>query len=511
MRVNETPAYPRPAWFWRFADQIERFPILGLLLAGMVYTLLLRSVFDVDIFWQLKLGDLTLDEGRIPPTEPFVLPEGRPHVPIGWLAQVIYALARRVGGWQLAQVVDTAAWLGGLAAIAFSVRSRMPRAWPAAAALWIVFLVAASQASLRPQSFALLSFGLLFALVKSDWALWKKVIFGGLILVLWSNTHPSVVSGGAYLGVLAAVGWGKFLWTRTGRPPWTSTLLMPIAVGTLFATPAGADLISVAAYNAEICLKLDIVNTGEWRGLWDTEAIRRWNAGDWDGLWNWLSGTARVWAAVLLAITFVALLIRGRRVPLEDIAAAVLFAVLMILTYRFVLFWTAVLIPVWAAILAPSRPLPAPPRRVPGYWFILSVAFALAIAVAMLTKPSVLAEYLPIKGAEAMKKEGVRGTIYSHFEWGGVLADGGYPDWKLTHDGRYYLLSESEWREHFAALDGQIPVEDLERKYRPVAFFLRPGWGDALIEKLRVNPRWREVPSDENSAVFVRTTTEPRP
>ncbi len=476
-------------------------------MAGMLATLLYRGVFDVDIFWQLRLGDLTLDQGRIPETEPFVLPEGRPHVPIGWLAQVIYAAARRLGGWQLAQVVDVFAWFGGLVAITLAVRRTTQRAWPAAVALWIAFLVAEPQSSLRPQSFALLAFGLLFALVKSDWALWKKLFYGGLILVVWQNAHPSVVTGGAYLGVVAAVGWGRFLWTRIGRPPWATTWLLPIAAGAVFATPAGADLIPAAAYNAEICLKLDILNTGEWRGIWDSESTRLWKAEDWQNLWYWQYGTARVSAAALLLVTVLALVVRGRRVAIEDLAAAAFFAAMMIVTYRFVLFWAAVLIPVWASILAPKRSLPVPPRRVTGYWLLLAVALVLAVAVPLATKPFVLAESFPFDGIETMKREHVRGTIYSHFEWGGVLADAGYPDWHLTHDGRYYLHSEAEWREHFAAFEGQVPIDDLDAKFHPAAFFLRPGWADAMIANLRTPPlklKWREIHSDDACTVFVR-------
>jgi hypothetical protein len=95
-------------------------------------------------------------------------------------------------------------------------------------------------------------------------------------------------------------------------------------------------------------------------------------------------------------------------------------------------------------------------------------------------------------------------VVYCNYFWGGILTDVGHPDWKVTHDGRYYLLPPGEWDAHGVANAGMVPVEALEERYRPDAFFLRPGFDDGLINRLRRHPRWRELYTDGSCAVFVR-------
>jgi hypothetical protein len=85
-----------------------------------------------------------------------------------------------------------------------------------------------------------------------------------------------------------------------------------------------------------------------------------------------------------------------------------------------------------------------------------------------------------------------------------VLIDTGYPEWKVTHDGRYYLQDWKDWDDHAAARAGRVPVEELEAKYRPAAFFLRPGSDDGLIGRLRRSGRWRELYADGECVAFVR-------
>src|SRR5215218_8325631 len=87
--------------------------------AGMLFVLLLRPIYDVDIFWQLRLGELSLDRGAPVPTEPFAASHlGEPLPPLGWLGQIVYALARRAGGWPAVRALDALVWVGGFWAVA---------------------------------------------------------------------------------------------------------------------------------------------------------------------------------------------------------------------------------------------------------------------------------------------------------------------------------------------------------------------------------------------------------
>jgi hypothetical protein len=187
-----------------------------------------------------------------------------------------------------------------------------------------------------------------------------------------------------------------------------------------------------------------------------------------------------------------------------DLLPAVALLVMTVLTFRFVLFFGIAVIPVIVQCLtAESDPGPVPPPRRKVRQAVAAAALLLSL-LPLRVKPLNFADNFPFAAAEALKAEGVRGPVYSTYLWGGMVTDLGYPDWHPTHDGRYYLFTRAEIAAHLAAGRGEVPLDGLERQYRPVAFFLRPGEADGLIAKLRAAPGWRQVFADDYGAVFVR-------
>jgi len=60
-------------------------------MAFMVLSPFLRTIDDFDIFTQIKLGELILDEGRLITHEPFTYTLSGAEIPaLGWLAQVVF-------------------------------------------------------------------------------------------------------------------------------------------------------------------------------------------------------------------------------------------------------------------------------------------------------------------------------------------------------------------------------------------------------------------------------------
>src|SRR4051794_4042888 len=92
--VGERAGLPRPS-------------VLPLAASLALFIVLLRPVYDVDIFWQLNLAELILaTRGRVP-TEPFAAtPLGEPLPPLAWLGQAVYAAVRSVGGWPVLRAFD---------------------------------------------------------------------------------------------------------------------------------------------------------------------------------------------------------------------------------------------------------------------------------------------------------------------------------------------------------------------------------------------------------------------
>jgi hypothetical protein len=321
---------------------------------------------------------------------------------------------------------------------------------------------------------------LLLALMRSNLSERIKLVLGLGLLIAWQNFHPSAMVGGVWLAGVV-VGW----WLRRShrdRVPWAATALTFLCPLAMTATPAGVDLIQVSRYNTEVSRWLTI---SEWLPLWELDPFDRLEA--------WIGLTA----TILLVIW------RRDRVRSEDVVPLVFLGFLSLVSYRFVLYFATAAIPVWAAGLGSvrsamsDRPLGWTGRALAvGVW-------AVAVLVPSVKHPTHLADYFPFAGMERLRSVIGPGNVYCNTVWAGLLIDTGHPDWRVSHDGRYYLRPIEEWREYQAAQRGEVPVVELVSRYRPRAFVLRAGFDDGLIDLLRKDPAWRELTVDRESIIFL--------
>lgn len=449
----------------------------------MLCVLLLRSVWDVDIFWQLRLGELILDARGPIRLEPFSAPHlGEPLAGLAWLGQATFALVRRLGGWGDLRIFDALCWCGGFWLLAAAVRRRGASAGSIVLALGLAFVAALPAASIRPQSFGALGFGALLALLKLRLPTWQTVASGLPLLILWQNLHPSVSIGAVALGAYAAGGWAAWLRDRSNPRPWAATILAPLALISMFATPDGAEVLAVSARNAQASVA---VGASEWLPLW-IEA----NHGN---------------AVPVLVVTLFALgaVVRAARrgsgrLDWSDLAVMLALLVMTIAAYRFVLFWAIATIPAIALGSANARVKQAS---------VTPFACAALVLVAVITpllRPTHFSDNLPIAAVARLKATQVQGTIFTEPEFAGVLLDAGYPRWRVTLDGRYYRYSDEEWGRYGEILAGTFRLRRIERLYRPAAFVLRPSHTTALCNELdRPGSGWRRIWIDEGAAVWV--------
>jgi hypothetical protein len=456
---------------------------LALTPAAMLCVLLLRSVWDVDIFWQLRLGDLILDARGPVRLEPFSAPHfGEPLAGLAWLGQATFALMRRIGGWTGLRLFDALCWCGGFWLLAASVWRRGASAGSVALALILAFVAALPAASIRPQSFGALAFGALLALLKLRRPAWQTVAAGVPLLVLWQNLHPSVGIGAVALAAHAAGGWAAWLRGRSSPRPWAATILAPLALVSMFATPDGAEVLAVSARNAQASVA---VGASEWLPLWIPA-----NHGN---------------AVPILMAALVALLavLRGvlrapGRLDWSDLAVMAALLVMTVAAYRFALFWAIATIPVIAMGSPAGRRNSAAVAPLAGNALLL---------VAVLTpwlRPTHFSDNLPLAAVARLQATGVQGTVFTEPEFAGVLIDSGYPRWRVTLDGRYYRYSDEEWGRYGAILAGTFRLRQVEWFYRPAAFVLRPSHTTALCNELdRPGSGWRRIYRDEGAAVWV--------
>lgn len=451
--------------------------------AAMLFALLLRPIWDVDIFWQLRLGEMILRSGAPIPHEPFAaahLGEALPSV--AWLGQAAFAKVRLLGGWTALRVFDAVVWISGFWAVAAACRRRGATPLGLLLAFAVAFPLALPAASIRPQSFAVLGFGLLLALLRLQWSAARTLIVAVPLLLLWQNLHPSVSIAAISLAATASVAWLRYLADRRVSPPWLLCMLTGLAGLAIFITPAGASIIAVSADNAKASIAI--------------------------GATEWLP----IWAAAnqqyLAEVTVTAMLVGGllvrqrRRVDWEELTPAVLLFLATLTSYRFVLFWSLALVPVVARVMTESEPIGRPSwsERV-----IAPLTLAATIALALVMRPTAFSPSLPLAAITKLRETGVTGVVFDYPPWGGPLIDAGSPNWTVAYDGRYYRYGPDEWRRYQDTTRGLVGPADLERIYHPAAYVLKPGQDTALITALRASaPTWRQIYADGGCVVFVR-------
>lgn len=463
----------------RFAGRTVVDWALTLVPAAMLCILLLREVWDVDIFWQLTLGELIVRAGGPVATEPFAVTHlGEPLPAIAWLGQAIFALVRQAAGWNGLRLFDALCWCGGFWLAALACRKAGANAAGVLAALALGFIAALPAASIRPQSFAALCFGALLALLKRELRAWQTVALGVPLLLLWQNLHPSASIAAVALGAHAAGGWAAWLRDRTKARPWGATVLTPVALACLFATPDGLEAIAVSARNAQASIA---VGASEWLPLWIPDNHKN--------------------AVPVLVAAVLSLLVGWRnagRVAWPDLAVMLVLLVLTATAYRFVLFWALATVPVTASVRLGGERRPS--RAI---WPALAAIVAVAVTLPLL-RPTRFSDNLPVAAVERLRTTPVRGTIFTEPEFAGVLIDEGFPRWRVSLDGRYYRYSDEEWARYGEVLAGTYRLRQIVRTYRPAAFVLRPSHTTALCNELdRPGSGWRRIWRDEGAAVWV--------
>jgi hypothetical protein len=452
---------------------------LALVPATMLCAVLLRPIWDVDIFWQLRLGELILDTGGPIAREPFSASHwGEPLAGLAWLGQAVFAIVRRLAGWTGLQVFDALCWCAGFWLLAAACRFRGASVVSLALGLELAFIAALPTASIRPQSFGALCFGALLALLKLGLRPWQTIALATPLLVLWQNLHPSVTIGAIALGAYAAGGWAAWWRNWTAPRPWAATILVPVALAAVFATPDGAEVLAVSARNAQASMA---VGASEWLPLWAPA-----NLGD------------SLPIVIVALVAIVAALRSPSRLDWSDAAVMLVLLAMTATAYRFVLFWGMATIPV----IALQSEAPRTAGRTA--WGLALVALAASAVLTPLLRPTHFSDNLPLAAVARLRGTEVQGTIFTEPEFGGVLIDAGHPRWRVSLDGRYYRYSDEEWARYGEVLAGTFRLRDIERMYRPAAFVLRPSHTTALCNELdRPNSGWRRAYRDEGAAVWV--------
>ena len=454
-----------------------------------------KRIHDTDIFWQVRLGKMMLEQGHIPLSDRFTYTHhGEPAPPIGWLAQVAFALLYDMGGWQLARAAHNVAIVGALVLAGMTCRRDETSPLSVVLAMTGGFLVMLSNADLRPQGLGLFCFAAILYLAHSRLSITVKFVLAGPILVVWQNMHPSLVVG---IVVLAALAVADFLDRKGGcGSPWTLVGLAVLAILAQFATPLGGRIIDVSRVN--VLISRDLLQLAEWMPPWDP-SVR--------------DAVELYWVA--LAGCSVAIVWFWHRIAARDRALFIALTVLSLYASRFIVFWVVALVPLWAHLIELLIP--------PGMF-----AWARGKQIGPLARAgrSSRFSWVPqwswcciLRGSDRSSIPRYRSPVCRRFASGyrqrhastTTTSGRGHCSLTATADGRSRWTAActsfatprngARSRMHGA---GRVSLEELERNQHPDAFFLHKGPERALIESLTSCKRWQVCYSDPTCVAFVR-------
>jgi hypothetical protein len=180
--------------------------VVVLLAAGLLSHF---KITEPDVFWHLKTGQVILETGRLVRTNLFS--GSYPNYPwhnLEWLHQVVLAAAYDGLGWTGVAALKAALALATAGVVFFTLLRRAPRPGLAAAVTVIVLVAIRFRLSERPHLFSHLF------LAATIWAVERSRREGGRIVwllpplfALWSNIHPELTLGLAYLAAACAGDW----------------------------------------------------------------------------------------------------------------------------------------------------------------------------------------------------------------------------------------------------------------------------------------------------------------
>ena len=185
-------------------------PFLPWLVALVALSLTVSLVYSrylfADSYYDLYAGRYIVQHGIPHRNVVTVVAHGAPWIDQQWLAHVLYYAAWAAGGYPAVAVLSSLVLTSGFAVLMLAMRGRgVP---PARAFLWTcgTVIVYLGNIPIRAQSFAYPLFALTLWLVVADSRaprLQPRTWLALPVLVLWANTHGSVLIGAAMVGLYA--------------------------------------------------------------------------------------------------------------------------------------------------------------------------------------------------------------------------------------------------------------------------------------------------------------------
>ncbi len=524
------------------ADRSLRAAMLAafLLLAA---SLAVTPISNNDIWLHLKSGELILERMAVPRVEEYTFTRaGSPIVDHEWLAQALFALAMRVGGLMALTWLKlglTAAALGILyvsvrrhaatsegaapggdgnardgartgtdsAAESRSTPEDTPAAdWSRVAAMAttaVAALLMATHLFLRPHLFTFLlaaAYVLILPSAGAPDAGVRRRNLGLLVLlqILWVNLHGAFVVGILLAAIFAAAQ------ALENRRLTRAAILPPLLAAVSLLNPYGWRMYELVGAFSDPVFRDQIV---EWQGPFRSPFLF----------------SALFWLYVAWLVAAAAAARRAfRQRDYFAVGLTAVFALMSFTSRRHVSLLAVVTAPVVGGALAPLlRKIPV--REVGGRAFswgttVAVAALASVVAVSGLPwpeggwrRPGIgVGENIPVEALEVMRRENLRGRVFSTLAFGAYVTWAGWPDLVTFVDSRLEIFGGDFLRLYRRAI-GQERYFRFVKQQTEIDMALLP-WRERSVEgaigDLSADPEWSLVYFDDLALLYVRHSQE---
>jgi hypothetical protein len=458
-----------------------------------------------DLFWTLLTGAWLVDHRALLEFDPFTSapPAGGPVLNVQWLADVIFHALDAVGGLPLVITGTAVAVAATCALVLAATLTASGHLRLSCIAVWVAYVLGASNLSPRPQTLAYPLFGVfLLAIARAEYRQDNRLLWLlPPVMTLWVNLHGSFFVGFALLGCAAA---GRCIATRRLRPAWPYLATLGVSVLASLVNPYGARaLIYVASVS-------------------NNPIIRNF-------VTEWAPTTIGQQAGVLFFGSLV--LVGGLafksslRLSAFEVLVLLVFGSLAWSGVRGIVWWGLAVAPIVARLAGGALPtrLSAAARDRPmvnavllGGLFVMT-ALSLpwtktAVPILPADKRGLLSDDTPVGVGEYLRDHDPppTGKMFNNQSWGGYLEWVAWPRHKVFVDGRFELHPTQVWLDYLDVVFPSARWRTLLDEYDISYLVLSVAEQTDLIADLRADAAWRLDYEDDLAVVFSRTpSTDP--
>ncbi len=476
--------------------------ILSILIGGVVFVYAFNTIYESDVFYHLKAGEVIWDTGAVPTADIFsTSAAGARWVTHEWLSELVfYGVHSLTGLWGLI------AFSSLLAALLFTLLLRFIRSkgsFSVAAIVLTVFaLLAVPFWMPRPHIFSywFIALFLVFLERYSKSGETKLLIWMGGLMVLWANMHASFIFG---IGMCAYYAAALFFSCRNGEGK----------------NEEGRFRFRKLAYATGAYLLLSLINPNGYESLLYVVTVmpsaKAFNVTEWQSIVSFTESLdTRLFLAVLV-LTDIFLLWRfgirraTRNIPLLLAVAGV--SLMPLFSMRYLAVWLALAAYPSARAFAEYAEERFPGSQKREGWLAVLLIFLIAVRIPLLPKSPSSTMRIPSRAVDFIEKEGIRGPLFNLYNEGGYLLWRLYPKEKVFIDGRSEVFLGAPTEEFLSLIDAREGWKRIIDEKYAFNYLVLAYWPESLermvhplAEAVEKSGEWSIVYWDDAAAVYVR-------